>query len=103
AISPAVESIVRHCLEPDPDRRYQSAQELREDVDRQRANLPLKYAPEPSFRERARKWARRHPRLASLTSIACVAAVLLCAVAGWSLLRGQRLAELEAQETLNHF
>ena len=34
------------------------------------ANLPLKHAPEPSTRERASKWARRHPRLTSSTSVA---------------------------------
>jgi eukaryotic-like serine/threonine-protein kinase len=28
AVSSAVESIIRHCLEPDPDRRYQTAREL---------------------------------------------------------------------------
>jgi eukaryotic-like serine/threonine-protein kinase len=37
AISPAVESIVRHCLEPDPAKRYQSAHELREDLDLHRS------------------------------------------------------------------
>jgi tetratricopeptide (TPR) repeat protein len=103
AISPAVESIVRHCLEPDPARRYQSAQELREDVERHRANLPLKYAAEPSLRERSQKWARRHPRLASLTSVALLTNMVLCAIVGWALLRGQRLAQLEAQETLQRF
>jgi len=103
AISPAVESIVRHCLEPDPARRYQSAQELREDVERHRANLPLKYAPEPALRERTRKWARRHPRLASLTTVALLTNLVLCGIVGWALLRGQRLAQLEAQETLNRF
>ncbi|HEV3116028.1 MAG TPA: protein kinase [Gemmataceae bacterium] len=102
-VSPAVESIVRHCLEPDPARRYQSAHELREDLDRHRANLPLKYAPEPSLVERTQKWARRHPRLTSLTSFTTMTAVLLSIIAGWCLLRGQRLAELEAADTLNRF
>src|SRR5207245_10553893 len=68
-VSPAVESIVRHCLHPDPAQRYQSAHELREDLERHRANLPLMYAPEPSLGERARKWVRRHPRLTSLSSM----------------------------------
>jgi serine/threonine protein kinase/Flp pilus assembly protein TadD len=103
AISPAVESIVRHCLEPDPARRYQSAHELREDLDLHRADLPLKYAPEPSLRERAQKWVRRHPRLTSLTSIAALAALLAGSAISWSLVHGYRLAELEAQQTLNRF
>ena len=34
AVTPAAEAIVRRCLEPDPARRYQSAAELREDLER---------------------------------------------------------------------
>ena len=66
SISPAVESIISHCLEPHPGKRYASARELLDDIERHRANLPLKHAPEPSFIERIVKWSRRHPRLASL-------------------------------------
>ena len=63
AVSPAVEAIVRKCLAPDPADRYQSADDLREDLDRHLDHRPLRYAPDPSARERLRKWARRHPRL----------------------------------------
>jgi eukaryotic-like serine/threonine-protein kinase len=103
SVSPAVESIVRHCLEPDPAKRYQSAHELHEDLDRQRVNLPLKYAPEPSLRERSRKWIRRHPRLTSVTSMIVLGLVLVSSAAGWTMVRGQRLAEFEAQESFNRF
>jgi serine/threonine protein kinase/tetratricopeptide (TPR) repeat protein len=102
-ISPAAEAIVRHCLEPDPAKRYQTAHELREDLDRHRADLPLKYAPEPSLRERARKWVRRHPRLTSLTTMIVLASVLFCSVVGWCLIYNYRLAGFEAQDTLNRF
>ncbi len=103
AVSPAVESIVRTCLHPDPGRRYASARQLQEDLQRHLQNLPLRHAPEPSFRERARKWVRRHPRLASSTSVAALAGALLLAGAGWSYHRGQRLAELEAVAALGRF
>jgi serine/threonine protein kinase/Flp pilus assembly protein TadD len=63
AVSPAVESIVRHCLEPDPAQRYQTAQELREDLERHLDNRPLKFAPDPSPWQRVQKWRRRHPRV----------------------------------------
>ncbi|QJX00902.1 protein kinase domain-containing protein [Frigoriglobus tundricola] len=78
-ITPGLEAIVRRCLAPDPARRYQSAAELREDLDRHRTNQPLRYAREP-LPERARKWARRHPRLSSHLSIgfATVAALAAC-------------------------
>ncbi len=103
AISPAVESIVRHCLEPDPARRYQSGHELREDLERQLAHLPLKHAPEPALRERAVKWTRRHPRLASITTVAAAAAVLLALLTAAFVVRGQRLKQFQAVETLNGF
>jgi serine/threonine protein kinase/Tfp pilus assembly protein PilF len=103
AVSPAAESIVRHCLVADPAKRYQSAHELREDLERHRANLPLLHAPEPSIRERSRKWMRRHPRLASLTTLAVLSAALVCSVIGWWLVHGFRLAELEARDTQNRF
>jgi len=89
-VSPAVESIVRHCLEPDPARRYQSAAHLHEDLERHLAHLPLRHAPEPSARERAAKWARRHPRLASSTSMAILAGVVLLGVLAAFLARGPR-------------
>src|SRR5262249_45024943 len=102
-LSPAVEAIVRHCLEPDPPRRYQSAAELRDDLQRQPNHWPLRYAPEPSLRERARKWRRRHPRLTSSTSMGLVAAVFLAALGTLALVRGQRLAQLEALASLARF
>ena len=63
AVTPAVESIIHHCLETDPQRRYQNARELSEDLERHLAHRPLKYVHEPSLRERMTKWARRHPTL----------------------------------------
>jgi tetratricopeptide (TPR) repeat protein len=103
AVSPAVESMVRHCLEPDPDRRYQGAVELREDLERHLANRPLRHAPEPSARERVRKWVRRHPRLASSTSIGTIALVIILALSAVLAVRGQRWADQEAAETLDRF
>ena len=82
-ISPAVEAIVRKCLAPDVIDRYRSAADLKEDIDRHRADLPLKHTAEPSRRERVEKWLRRHPWVASpATGAAFAAAILLAAVAG---------------------
>jgi serine/threonine protein kinase/tetratricopeptide (TPR) repeat protein len=63
AVSPAVESVVRTLLQPDPAHRYQSARDLLTDLDRHRQNLPLAFAPDTSVSERLRKWRRRNPRL----------------------------------------
>jgi eukaryotic-like serine/threonine-protein kinase len=90
--SPAIASILRWCLQPDPRRRYASAAELRDDLTRHRDNQHLRVAPEPLSRERVRKWARRHPRLCSATSVASAAAVafLFVVLAGFSLWRGNQ-------------
>lgn len=79
-VRPAVEAIVARCLQTDPQDRYQSVDELHEDLERHLANLPLRHAPNPSLKERVVKWARRHPRLSSAASVATVALVLLSAV-----------------------
>jgi serine/threonine protein kinase/tetratricopeptide (TPR) repeat protein len=103
AVSPAVESIIRHCLEPDVTRRYQSAAHLKEDLDRHLENRPLRHAPEPSVRERARKWRRRHPRLASLTTLTVLAGIAIAGLLSLVLIRGQRLAEVDARDSLGRF
>jgi serine/threonine protein kinase/tetratricopeptide (TPR) repeat protein len=99
AVSPAVASIVQHCLEPDPARRYRSARELQEDLRRQLDDLPLKHAPDRSVHERARKWARRHPRLTSSTTVGIVSACLLLAVSAAFLVRQNNLRHLEAADS----
>jgi serine/threonine protein kinase/lipoprotein NlpI len=96
AISPALESIVRHCLEPDPASRYQSARQLLEDLNRQRSNRPLNFAPEPSTAERVKKWVRRHPRLASFYSVAVFFAAVTIGLASLYLARTRQLARAEA-------
>jgi serine/threonine protein kinase/Tfp pilus assembly protein PilF len=77
-----LESIARKCLAPDPARRYQRADELADDLDRFLGDLPLAHAPELSLRDRAAKWLRRHPRVASSGSVGTVAAVLLLCTLG---------------------
>ncbi len=72
-----LESIVRKCLDPDPEQRYQYGEHLAEDLRRFLEDRPLKYAPELSWPERGRKWLRRHPRLTSSAAVAAVAALLL--------------------------
>ena len=70
-VSPAVESIVRHCLEPDPapplpGRRRASRGPRAAHGQTCRSSTP----PRPSTRERLTKWSRRHPRLTSSSSVA---------------------------------
>ncbi|HLW68355.1 MAG TPA: serine/threonine-protein kinase [Gemmataceae bacterium] len=77
AISPAVASIVKKLLAPNPAERYQSATELKEDLERQLSHRPLKFAPEPSLWERFSKFRHRNPRLCAAASVAAAAMVLI--------------------------
>ena len=99
AVSPAVEAIVRKCLAPDPRDRYLSADHLRDDFRRQLDHQPLKYAPDRSIRERLRKWAKRHPRLASSGTVAVVAVALLIGVGASALVARERSRGLQARAT----
>jgi len=103
AVSPAVEAIIRRCLQPRPEQRYQSARQLQEDLERHLKDLPLCHIWEPSLRERASKWVRRHPRLMTFTSVSALAAVALFALSTLFILRGERLARMEAAESLQRF
>ncbi|HEV3025293.1 MAG TPA: tetratricopeptide repeat protein, partial [Pirellulales bacterium] len=84
-------------------KRYQSADALREDLERQLSDRPLRHAAEPSFKERLRKWVRRHPRLTSNSSVAIVAAVLLASLSVALWFRQGAVRTLQAKETLAAF
>jgi serine/threonine protein kinase/Tfp pilus assembly protein PilF len=70
-IPPALETVIRRCLEPDPDDRYQRASELAADLQAVADDLPLPNTREPWARQ-ATAWVRRR-----LRRIATVAAVFL--------------------------
>jgi serine/threonine protein kinase/tetratricopeptide (TPR) repeat protein len=102
-VSLAMEAILYRCLQANPADRYASADQLAEDLQRQFDQLPLKHTREPSFREHARKWARRHPRLVT-AGLVVLAASLLLGLLGYAFLsRGQRLDQLEREKQLAAF
>jgi serine/threonine-protein kinase len=83
AVSPSVlqpgtprdlETICLKCLEKEPAKRYASAAELAADVDRYLAGKPIHARPVP-LRERAWRWCRRNPAVASLSGALLVAVV----------------------------
>lgn len=103
AVSPSLAAIIGKCLARDPAQRYVTATELADDLTRQGHHQPLRFAKEPSGRERLSKWSRRHPRLSSATALATVAAALLVGVGttAWSIHRDR--ATIAERENLRLF
>jgi serine/threonine protein kinase len=100
AVSPAVDAVTLKLLDPDPDRRYARADDLREDLHRQLTHRPLVFVPDRSVRERVGKWRRRHPRLATGLAVAAAALAFLLLPAGVFLARQWAIsARAEQAET----
>lgn len=101
-VTPAIESILARCLHPKPEQRYARALHLAEDLQRQLDDLPLRHTPEPSLRERATKFIRRHPRLV-WRGAATLFAILLVATwfASWQ--RSRHFEHIDALNVLQAF
>jgi serine/threonine protein kinase/tetratricopeptide (TPR) repeat protein len=102
-VSPAAEAIVRKCLHPDPAQRYQTCRDLKEDLERQLAHQPLLHQPEPSLRERARKWIRRNGWVRSTAAVAAVLGVVIAGLVGLVLNNKWRAEKEEAIHQLADF
>ncbi|MFO1062775.1 MAG: protein kinase [Pirellulales bacterium] len=85
-VSSSVIAMVEELLQPTLERRYRSAEQLVEDLDRHLSNKPLRYARERALGARFSKWCKRHPRLSSVATVGTVAACLTAAAVGtaWS-------------------
>jgi serine/threonine protein kinase len=79
-LAPALRSILRRCLAPDPADRYRRALELAEDLDALCRDEPLVFAPAPRAPLGVLRWARRRRR-AVATGVLCVSVAAVCAVA----------------------
>jgi tetratricopeptide (TPR) repeat protein len=88
-----IESIIRKCLDPNPDQRYQRAAQLAEDLSRLIDQQPLKHVPELSRREQLEKWLSRHPRVIPSITMGALSVAIL-GIGGYSLSASQ--ANLQA-------
>jgi serine/threonine-protein kinase len=83
-ISRDLETICLKCLNKDPARRYPSAKQLCDDLERWLDGRPILARPAGRL-ERTVKWARRHPERALISALAAAAALLLVVAYGWQL------------------
>jgi serine/threonine-protein kinase len=80
SVPAALEAIVLKAMAVRPANRYSSARSLAEDIERWLADEPIAARPEP-FKERARRWMRRHrPAVAAFATALVAATVALAAV-----------------------
>jgi WD40 repeat protein len=77
-----LEAICLKCLNKEPERRYPSAWELAEDLERYRKGEPTRARP-AGVVERAAKWARRRPAVAALLAALAVVCAVSFALVTW--------------------
>ena len=100
SIPESVAAIVTKLLAYHPADRYQLARHVKEDIERELNNLPLKYARETSWRGRWIKYRRRHPTLTTALAASLFVVAPALAAASWQYLSYQRLAERQRAEAI---
>lgn len=83
------------CLEKKPEKRYKTAQDLADDLERLLKSEPIHARPISTL-ERGERWARRHPAWATLFGVSALAVLGLAAAGAW--FTHELQAELRATE-----
>jgi serine/threonine protein kinase len=81
-IPPELETIVLKLLSKTPAERYNSAQELVDDLRRFLRDEPIIARP-PTLRDRMRKWGRRHPAYVGAAVLVMFVVLLLSGISNW--------------------
>jgi serine/threonine protein kinase len=77
-----LETICLKCLEKDPGRRYRSAAQLADDLERYGSGEPIQARP-VSRAERLWRWCRRHPGWAAVIAVSLVSLATLIGAGLW--------------------
>jgi hypothetical protein len=97
-ISHDLETICLKCLEKDADKRYQTAHELANDLQRFRRGEPIDARP-ISRAERVWRWCRRKPMTATAATLLAIIAVASPIIALRERLHGLELAKMNRDNT----
>ena len=88
-----LETISLKCLDKDPDRRYDSAAALADDLARWLRGEPILARPAGKL-ERAMKWAKRHPAVAALATALLAVVVVAFVLVTWKWHEAIRQSEI---------
>jgi len=92
-----LETICLKCLEKEPARRYRTAQELADDLNRFENDEPISARPVTGS-ERLRRWAWRNPRVAMLTVTLITVFLAGLLAVSWQWRRAEHHARTETQQ-----
>jgi eukaryotic-like serine/threonine-protein kinase len=92
-----LETICLKCLEKDPVRRYATARELAEELDRFLQGHPVQARP-IGLAEKARRWCQRNPKLAAALAVAVASLGFGFVGVTWQWSRARQLAQAELQQ-----
>jgi serine/threonine protein kinase len=84
-----LETIVMRALEKEPERRFATALEMAEDLERYLAGEPIRSKPSSVF-DRAWKLARRHRTATTLLGVSALVALALAAMLSWKVIEKRR-------------
>lgn len=97
---PELDLIVAKAMHKDPERRYDSARALAEDIERLLRGEPVMAYPD-SVMYRARKFVGRHRTASAIASVAALAIIVAAFVASWQASIARRAAS--DAESMNEF